>query len=122
MSEPVTPTPSPAAATAPPPPAALAEATARFERGDFLGARQEVARLLPGTSRPRPATDTSPKVATTTVATTTAAPTTAATETATEIELAARALLDRMAPDPWAVRIGLLVLVLLALVTGLYVR
>jgi hypothetical protein len=35
---------------------------------------------------------------------------------------AARALLARLAPDPWAARFGLLVLALLALMAGLYVR
>jgi hypothetical protein len=89
MSEPTTP-PAPAVAA---PPAALAGATARFERGDFLGARLEVERLLAEQPQPEP-----------------------------ELKAAARALLDRMAPDPWAARFGVLVLVVLALVTGLYVR
>jgi hypothetical protein len=75
----------------PPPPPAAAEATARFERGDFLGARLEVQRLLAAPRDP-------------------------------EVEAAARALIARMAPDPWAARFGVLVLVVLALVTGLYVR
>jgi hypothetical protein len=39
-----------------------------------------------------------------------------------EVESAARALLARLAPDPWALRFGLLALALLALVVGLYVR
>jgi hypothetical protein len=39
-----------------------------------------------------------------------------------EVETAARALLARIAPDPWALRFGLLALALLALVVGLYVR
>jgi hypothetical protein len=39
-----------------------------------------------------------------------------------EVETAARALLSRMAPDPWALRIGLLALALIGLVIGLYVR
>jgi hypothetical protein len=73
------------------PPAALAGATARFERGDFLGARLEIQRVL--AAHPDP-----------------------------EVEAAGRALLARMAPDPWAARFGVLVLVILALVTGLYVR
>jgi hypothetical protein len=93
--EPGTPPPRPAPEAPAAPPAALSPATALFERGDFLAARREVARVLAATS---------------------------ATTTASELEAAARALLERMAPDRWAVRIGLLVLVLLALVTGLYVR
>jgi hypothetical protein len=75
----------------PPTPAALVEAVARFERGDFLGARLEIERQL--SLHPPP-----------------------------EVEAAARALLARLASDPWAARFGVLVLVLLALVTGLYVR
>ena len=39
-----------------------------------------------------------------------------------EVKAAAEALLARMAPDRWALRLGLLALALLALVTGLYVR
>jgi hypothetical protein len=74
-----------------PPPPALAPALARFERGDFLGARRQAERLL--AERPAP-----------------------------DVEAAARALLASLAPDRWAVRFGLLVLVALALVTGLYVR
>ena len=39
-----------------------------------------------------------------------------------EVQAAARPLLGRMAPDPWAIRLGLLALTLLALITGLFVR
>jgi len=101
MSEPIVPPPPAGDAAAPPPPAALTRATALFDRGDFRGARLEVERVLATRSGAPPAIET---------------------PTDTEIEIAARALLDRMAPDRWAVRFGLLVLVLLSLVTGLYVR
>jgi hypothetical protein len=79
---------------APPPaspvPPVLADAVARFDRGDFLGARQAAERHRD---------DPSP-----------------------EVQAAARALLARLSPDPWALRFGLLVLIVLALVAGLYVR
>jgi hypothetical protein len=73
------------------PPPELADALARFERGDFAGARTEAERRALNS-------DSDPEVA-----------------------AAARALLLRLAPDPWALRFGLLVLAALALVTGLYV-
>ena len=38
------------------------------------------------------------------------------------VQAAAQDLLARMAPDPWAFRVGLLALTLLAIVTGVYVR
>jgi hypothetical protein len=38
------------------------------------------------------------------------------------VAAAARALLARMAPDPWAIRLGLLALTLLAVVAGIYAR
>jgi hypothetical protein len=38
-----------------------------------------------------------------------------------EVQAAARALLDRLAPDPWAIRLGLLAVIALALVAGIYV-
>jgi hypothetical protein len=75
---------------------------ARFERGDFLGARLEAGRILAG---PVPGGDLH-----------------GAGRPPPDLEAAARALLERMAPDRWAVRFGLLVLLLLALVTGLYAR
>jgi len=71
------------------PPPELADALARFERGDFAGARAEAQRR--------------------------------AGESDAGVAAAARALLLRLAPDPWAVRFGLLVLAALALVSGLYV-
>jgi hypothetical protein len=67
----------------------MPDANARFDRGDFVGARQAAERAL-------------------------------ATGTAEE-QAAARALLGRLAPDPWALRFGLLALAVLALITGLYV-
>jgi hypothetical protein len=39
-----------------------------------------------------------------------------------EVQSAARALLARMAPDPWAVRLGLLAVTLLALVAAIFAR
>jgi hypothetical protein len=39
-----------------------------------------------------------------------------------EVQVAARALLARMAPDPWALRLGLLALTLLAILTAIYLR
>lgn len=39
-----------------------------------------------------------------------------------ELEAAARELLARMAPDAWAIRLGIAALALLALVAGLYIR
>jgi hypothetical protein len=74
-------------------PSALAAAQARFDRGDFQGARRALQALL--ASSPPPNDDDA---------------------------AAARALLARMAPDPWAARFGVLVLAVLALVIGLYVR
>jgi hypothetical protein len=41
---------------------------------------------------------------------------------APELADAARVLLARMAPDPWAVRVGLLALTLLAIVAAVFVR
>ncbi len=38
-----------------------------------------------------------------------------------EVAAAARALLGRLEPDPWAVRAGVIALALLALMTGIYV-
>jgi hypothetical protein len=38
-----------------------------------------------------------------------------------EVQAAARALLARMAPDPWALRFGIAALALLALLVGIYV-
>ncbi len=72
-------------------PPELAEAIARFDRGDFAGARAEARRRVADPS-------VTPAVAE-----------------------AARALLARLAPDPWALPIGILVLAVLALVTGVYV-
>jgi hypothetical protein len=37
-----------------------------------------------------------------------------------EVETAARALLARLAPDPWALRLGLLALTLLAIVAAIF--
>jgi hypothetical protein len=39
-----------------------------------------------------------------------------------EVAAAARALLARLSPDPWAVRLGLLAVILLAVVAAVYVR
>jgi hypothetical protein len=52
----------------------------------------------------------------------TAAATALASDADPEVQEAARALLARMAPDPWAIRVGLLALTLLALVAGLFVK
>jgi hypothetical protein len=38
-----------------------------------------------------------------------------------EVAAAARALEGRMAPDPWAIRVGLVALAVLALVAGIYI-
>jgi hypothetical protein len=38
-----------------------------------------------------------------------------------EVQAAARALLGRMAPDPWAIRFGVMALVLLVILVVLYV-
>jgi hypothetical protein len=38
------------------------------------------------------------------------------------VQAAARQVLDRMAPDPWAIRAGLLSLALLAIIAVTYVR
>ena len=38
-----------------------------------------------------------------------------------ELATAARELADRLEPDPWGIRVGLLALAMLALVTGIYV-
>jgi hypothetical protein len=43
-----------------------------------------------------------------------------ATRPEPEVETAARALLARMAPDPWALRFGLLALALLAIVATVF--
>jgi hypothetical protein len=40
----------------------------------------------------------------------------------TVVQSAARALLARMAPDPWAIRVGLLTLALLVIVAATYIR
>jgi hypothetical protein len=74
----------------PPPPPELMPALARFERGDFRGARQELEALL-------------------------------ARKPAPETASAGRELLARLAPDPWAVHLGLGTLVLLLLVAIVYV-
>ena len=39
-----------------------------------------------------------------------------------QVQAAARALLARMAPDPWAIRAGLLALALLVIIAVTYVR
>jgi hypothetical protein len=72
----------------------LSDAQTRFERGDFLGARLAAERVLASADTPDQA----------------------------NARADARALLARLAPDPWALRFGLLVLAVLGLLTGLYVR
>ena len=99
MSEPQPPPPAPAPpapaapAPPPPPPPELVPALAAFERGDFRSATSLARGVLAATPAP-----------------------------STEVRAAANELLARMAPDPWAVRIAVAALVLLAVVAGLYIR
>jgi hypothetical protein len=88
------------------PSGALGDAQARFARGDFLGARLAAERVLAGGSAgdqpaDRPADQPADQPAD---------------------DAAARDLLARLDADPWALRFGLAILAVLALVAGLYVR
>ncbi len=87
----MTATDPPAQPPAATPPDEVLRALARFERGDFLGARTDLDALL-------------------------------ATNPSAAVADAARDILGRMTPDPWALRIGLGALALLILLSLAYLR